>query len=172
MAFLGAKMKLTQDAFFILLGCSLIAAAILLWIKFRFVNDEDVITHKNNYIKDGILGGAIGFLSGMVGIGGGIFLSPVLNLMKWDTPKKIAAAASFFILVNSVSGIAGQLSTRPTGMNYTTIGLLCAAVFAGGQIGSRLGAVKFDQLLVRRITAIVVFVAGVEVLVKHLGVHL
>ena len=172
MAFLGARMKLTQDTFFIILGCSLISAAILLWIKFRFVSEEEAITHKNNYIKDGLLGGAIGFLSGMVGIGGGIFLSPVLNLMKWDTPKKIAATASFFILVNSVSGIAGQLSTLSSDMDYKTISLLCAAVFIGGQVGSRMGAVKFNQLVIRRVTAIVVFAAGVEVLIKHMGVHL
>ena len=141
-------------------------------MKFRQVREEETAIHKNNYYKDALLGGAIGFLSGMVGIGGGIFLSPVLNLMKWDTPKKIAATASLFILVNSVAGIAGQLSTVPAGMNYTRIALLCAAVFVGGQLGSRMGAIRFNQLVVRRITALVVFVAGVEVLIKHLGVHL
>ncbi len=168
MAFLGATLKLKENTFFILLGCSLITAAVLLWIKYRYAKEEEVIAHKNNYIKDGLLGGAIGLLSGMVGIGGGIFLSPVLNLMKWDTPKKIAATASLFILFNSISGIAGQLSTLPKGIDYTRIGFLCAAVFVGGQIGSRMGAVKFNQLVVRRVTAVVVFAAGVEVLIKHL----
>ncbi len=139
MAFIGASMKISQDTFFIILG-----------------------------LRDGLLGGAIGFLSGMVGIGGGIFLSPVLNLMKWDTPKKIAATASFFILVNSFSGIAGQLSQLPNDINYTRILLLCAAVFIGGQLGSRMGAAKFNLLVIRRITAVVVFAAGVEVLSKHL----
>ena len=168
MAFLGATLKLKENTFFILLGCSLIAAAILLWLKYRYVREEEAIAYKNNYIKDAFLGGAIGLLSGMVGIGGGIFLSPILNLMKWDTPKKIAATASLFILVNSISGIAGQLSTLLKGIDYTRIGFLCAAVFVGGQIGSRMGAVKFNQLVVRRVTAVVVFAAGVEVLIKHL----
>ncbi|HSC36221.1 MAG TPA: sulfite exporter TauE/SafE family protein, partial [Chitinophagaceae bacterium] len=97
LAFLGARMKIKQDTFFILLGFSLLAAAILLWIKTKPADAESVAPRTGSgYIKDGLLGGAIGFLSGMVGIGGGIFLSPVLNLMKWDTAKKIAATASVF----------------------------------------------------------------------------
>src|ERR1019366_10660578 len=111
MAFLGARIKLSQDTFFIILGCSLIVAAVLLWIKTRNITLEDVnAVTKNTYVKDGLLGGSIGLLSGMVGIGGGIFFSPFFNLLKWDTPKKIAATASVFILVNSIGGIAGQLT--------------------------------------------------------------
>jgi uncharacterized membrane protein YfcA len=168
MAFVGARLKLSQDTFFIILGISLIIASVLLWIKIRYAKEEEIRTHSNNYFKDALLGGAIGFLSGMVGIGGGIFLSPILNLMKWDTPRKIAATASLFILVNSISGIAGQLTVLPDNLNFVRVGLLCAAVFIGGQIGSRMGVVKFNQLVVRRITAIVVFFAGTEVLIKHL----
>jgi uncharacterized protein len=168
MAFFGARLKLSQDTFFIILGISLIAAAVLLWIKTRYANIDENPAVKDKYIKDALLGGSIGFLSGMVGIGGGIFLSPILNLMNWSTPKKIAATASLFILVNSISGIAGQLSVMPGNLNFVSIGLLCGAVFAGGQLGSRMGAIKFNQLVVRRITAVVVFVAGAEVLIKHL----
>jgi uncharacterized membrane protein YfcA len=169
LAFLGARMKISQETFFVILGCSLIVAAVLLWIKTR-PGDIDKVSMpgKYSYIKDGLLGGAIGFLSGMVGIGGGIFLSPLLNLMKWDTPKKIAATASVFILVNSVSGIAGQVSALPDGINYTRIIILCLAVLIGGQLGSRMGATKFNPLIIRRMTAILVFFAGVEVLTKHL----
>jgi hypothetical protein len=169
MAFLGATIKLSQDTFFVLLGCSLIFAAILLWFKTRRGEVEDVmIPGKFSYIRDGFLGGSIGFLSGMVGIGGGIFLSPLLNLIKWDTAKKIAATASVFIFVNSVAGIAGQLTTLQANLNYTQIVLLCVAVFLGGQLGSRMGAIKFNPLVIRRLTAVLVFVAGVEVLIKHL----
>lgn len=169
MAFLGAMIKISQDTFFILLGCTLIAAAILLWITTK-PDDKNVIANstKSNFLRDGLLGGLIGFLSGMVGIGGGIFLSPLLNLMRWDTPKKIAAAASVFILVNSIAGIAGQLTILPSNINYEQILLLCVAVFIGGQLGSRMNAVKFNQLLVRRLTAIVVCWAGIEVLSKHI----
>lgn len=169
LAFLGAKMKISQDTFFIILGCSLLVAAVLLWIKTK-PGDADSIKPpgKYHYVQDGLLGGAIGFLSGMVGIGGGIFLSPLLNLMKWDTSKKIAATASVFIFVNSVSGIAGQLSGLPSNMNHTRIFLLCIAVLIGGQIGSRMGASKFNPLIIRRMTALLVFFAGVEVLSKHI----
>jgi uncharacterized membrane protein YfcA len=167
-AFLGARLRLSESTFFIILGFCLIIAATLLWIKNRHPQEEDIKHPKNNYPGNASLGGAIGFLSGMVGIGGGIFLSPILNLMKWDTPKKIAATASFFILVNSISGIGGQLSVLPPHINYTRIGLLSAAVLLGGQTGSRVAINKFKPLLIRRITALVVFIAGIEVLHKHL----
>ena len=169
LAYVGATVRLSQKTFFIILGCSLIIASVLLWIKTRGMTDSDLTTgRKKTYVKDGLLGGGIGFLSGMVGIGGGIFLSPLLNLIKWDTPKKIAATASVFILVNSIAGIAGQLTNLPEHFNVTRVLLLCGAVLLGGQLGSRMAAVKFNPLLIRRMTAVLVFIAGVEVLFKHL----
>lgn len=167
MAYFGAIIKISQNTFFIVLGVSLTLAAVLLWIKNNKIH-KTYNTNKNDYLKDGVLGGAIGFLSGIVGIGGGIFLSPLLNLTNWDTPKRIAAVASVFILVNSVAGIAGQITTLPSDLNFTRILLLCFAVLIGGQLGSRMGAIKFNQIIVRRITAIVVLFAGIEVLAKHL----
>jgi uncharacterized membrane protein YfcA len=166
LAFLGARMKLSQNTFFIILGCSLIAAAILLWLKTRKATDFEPQPMSDSVGL--VIGASIGLLSGMVGIGGGIFLAPLLHLLRWDTPKKIAATASLFILVNSVSGIAGQLTALQTEVNYTRIALLCGAVLIGGQVGSRLGAAKFNMLIIRRITAILVFAAGAEVLCKHL----
>jgi len=168
MAYAGAIVRLSQDTFFVILGCSLLLAAILLWIKTKRSENDIAINYKSNFLKELLLGGAIGFLSGMVGIGGGIFLSPILNLMRWDTPKKIAATASLFILVNSISGIAGQVSHITEYINFTRIAFLCGAVLVGGQIGSRVGNLKFDHLAVRRVTAALVFAAGIEVLVKHL----
>lgn len=168
MAYLGAIVRISQNTFFFILGCSLVIAAILLWIKTNPATITDIKEPKKNaVIKNGALGGAIGFLSGMVGIGGGIFLSPILNLMKWDVPKKIAATASVFILVNSISGVIGQLATAPGNMNYTRIILLCLTVLIGGQAGSRM-SVKFNPVVVRRMTAVLVFCAGIEVLFKHL----
>lgn len=167
-AYLGATLRMSEATFFVLLGISLIMAAILLWVKTPPPTTQEVkTTRAKSLITNSAIGGGIGFLSGMVGIGGGIFLSPVLYLMKWDEPKKIAATASFFILVNSVSGLLGQLATMPQNVNQTRILLLCGAVFMGGQIGSRM-SVKLNPLAVRRITAILVFCAGVEVLFKHL----
>jgi uncharacterized protein len=166
MAFIGARLKLGQQTFFILLGFSLIIASILLWVKTK--TNTAIKNSKPSFFRDAVLGGSIGLLSGMVGIGGGIFLSPLLNLMRWDTPKKIAATASVFILVNSIGGIAGQLSQFTPDMNYTRVILLGIAVLIGGQIGSRIGVIKFNQQVVKRLTAILVFFAGIEVLSKHL----
>lgn len=164
LACLGAIVRLHENIYFIILGITLIVAAILLWIKPAEIKDY---AQKINYAKQGLIGGSIGFLSGMVGIGGGIFLSPILNLSGWGTAKQIAAAASVFILANSIAGIAGQLSASPDVDIKMTVAL-CLAVFAGGQIGSNIGTVKFNLTTVRRVTAIVVLVAGAEVLVKHL----
>lgn len=165
-AYLGATVKISERTFFIVLGASLVIAAILLWIKTS--RKDEAIQATPNAIKDGVLGGSIGFLSGMVGIGGGIFLSPLLNLINWDTARKIAAAASIFILVNSIAGIAGQLTQLPADINYGRIIMLCIAVLIGGQLGSRTGAVKFNMLMIRRVTAVLVLVAGVNVLLKYL----
>lgn len=167
MAFAGASLRISQDVFFLVLGCCLLAAGVLLWIKPPQLTG-DTGKKRGNLLREILLGGGIGFLSGMVGIGGGIFLSPILNLLKWDTPKKIAATASFFILINSVSGIAGQLTSLHSSLNYQRIALLAFAVLIGGQLGSRIGTVKFSQLAVRRVTAVLVFAAGAEVLLKHL----
>lgn len=169
MAFLGAALRINQDTFFLVLGCCLLLAGFLLWLKPPKPTDEYTAARKSNTLTQLLLGGSIGFLSGMVGIGGGIFLAPVLNLLRWDTPKKIAATASFFILVNSLSGIAGLVSTLNTALNYSQLALLALAVLAGGQLGSRIGTLKFSQLAVRRVTAILVFAAGAEVLLKHLN---
>lgn len=168
MAFLGATMKISEATFFVMLGVSLLVAAILLWVKTKANETEKVKTGDKNFTRDGFIGGGIGFLSGMVGIGGGIFLSPLLNLLKWDTAKHIAATASFFILVNSIAGIAGQLTKLPAQINFLQIILLGLAVLVGGQMGSRIGATKFNALVIRRVTAILVFYAGAQVLLKHL----
>ncbi|MEO6167043.1 MAG: sulfite exporter TauE/SafE family protein [Chitinophagales bacterium] len=172
MAFLGATLKISEVVFFIVLGISLIIAAILLWIKTKSNSSEteDATTIEKNFARDGFMGGSIGFLSGMVGIGGGIFLSPLLNLLKWDTAKRIAATASFFILVNSISGIAGQLWKLPAEVDYVQIFLLGLAVLVGGQLGSRIGASRFNSLVIRRVTALLVFYAGIQVLINHFPV--
>jgi uncharacterized protein len=127
---------------------------------------KDLAKEKGFWQSLGI-GGLIGFFSGMVGIGGGIFLSPVLNLMRWDTPKNIAATASFFILINSISGLIGQLQKQPH-LDWAFTLPLLLSVFVGGQIGSRLSVFKLNQILVRKVTAALVLYAGVNILWTHL----
>lgn len=167
MAYLGAVLKISQETFFLILGITLILAALILWIKTETQYEGEISENtESSLIKNGFLGGGIGFLSGLVGIGGGIFLSPLLNLMKWDTPRKIAATSSVFILVNSISGIFGQLSGLSADMNYSRILSLCFAVFMGGQIGARM-SLKWNPLVIKRMTAVLVLAAGINVVIKY-----
>ncbi|KUY20957.1 hypothetical protein BAZ12_13085 [Elizabethkingia miricola] len=167
MAYIGAVLKISQETFFLILGITLIIAAVLLWIKTETKSEETISDEsKSSIARNSFLGGGIGFLSGLVGIGGGIFLSPLLNLMKWDTPRKIAATSSVFILVNSISGIVGQLTKLPAEIDFIRILSLCLAVSIGGQIGSRM-SLKWNPLIIKRMTAILVLIAGINVLIKY-----
>lgn len=167
-AFLGGYWPIQQSTFFIILGTALIITSFLLWFQ-DFLIDKKVSKQakSNNVLLNLGLGGAIGFLSGLVSIGGGIFLSPILHLLNWDEAKKISALASVFILVNSISGLMGQL-TRSFSLDWGFIWPLLFAVLAGGQIGSRLGARRFNPLYIKRITAILILVAGLNILKDHL----
>lgn len=163
LAFAGGMWRLQDDTFFfILLGICLMLAAVLLWIQPLAPLKKSFDDIYGNML----LGGGIGFLSGMVGIGGGIFLAPLLNLLNWGEPKKIAALASVFILVNSVSGLAGQITKDPQ-LDWSFILPLLLSVFAGGQIGARAGAKWFEPLIIKRVTALLIFVASWKILLDH-----
>jgi len=166
LAFLGGYWPIKEYAFFIILGFTLVIAALFLWFQESIHNIEDEKKSDNILLNIG-LGGGIGFLSGLVSIGGGIFLSPVLHFIRWDAVKKISALASVFILVNSISGLAGQLS-RSASFDWKFTLPLLVAVLIGGQIGSRLGAKRFNPIYIKRITAIVILVAGLNILKDHL----
>lgn len=162
MAFLGGLWPMRERTLLILLGSSLLIAALLMWR--RPLRPGSEVKAEGNPVRTGMIGGGVGLLSGLVGIGGGIFLSPILNLLRWDTPKHIAATASFFILVNSVAGLAGQWLQHAPQVDLGWSWPLLVAVLAGGQTGSRLSVLRFDQLMVRRVTALVIFIAGGRIL--------
>lgn len=167
-AFVGGSMKLSEEVFFIILGITLCLAAIAMWFASTSSNEEN-ISSPSSMTQNALMGGGIGFLSGLVGIGGGIFLSPLLYLTHWDRAKVISATASFFILVNSISGIIGQwFNNPPKDLNTTFVIGLLASVIIGGQIGVRTSLIKFNPLILRRLTAILVLYVGVRILWKYL----
>lgn len=166
MAFLGATFRLEENIFFIILGISLIASALALAVQtIQLKTDFEPKSYPPFFSY--LLGAGIGLLSGLVGIGGGIFLAPVLNYMKWDRPLVIAALASFFILVNSVSGLTGLAFSGTFEWFWPEIGALLAAVIIGGQIGVRLSLGQFSAKAIRLITALLVLVVGVRVLLDN-----
>ncbi len=166
LAYFGGLWPIRQEMFFILLGITLVLVAIVLWLQ------PEKNTARSNPKYDTVLfkvfiGGALGLLSGLVGIGGGIFLSPILHFIHWGEAKKISAIASFFILVNSIGGLAGQMQKHAS-IDWRFMLPLLVSVFIGGQVGSRLGAKKFNPVYVKRITALLILVAGTKILVDNL----
>lgn len=165
-AFLGAMVKLTQHSFFIALGCVLILAGALLLIQI-YMRPSAGPGKPFAMWKNIVLGAATGFLSGMVGIGGGILLSPILNLMRWDDSKKIAALASFFILVNSIAGLLGQLAGGTLQFNGTLFLPLLVAVFIGGQLGTRLSLNLIKANTVKGLTGVLVVYIGLKLILQY-----
>lgn len=164
MAFLGGYYPIRESTFFRLLGITLVIASFLLWFHSRFQKVQ--VASQRPVVSGALLGGGIGFLSGLVSIGGGIFLSPLLHMLRWDQAHRISALASAFILVNSISGLAGQMS-RAASLDWQLIVPLLCAVFVGGQLGSRWGARKFQAVHIRKVTAVLILVAGLNILFNH-----
>lgn len=168
MAYLGGRIQIEEQVFFIILGIALIIAAILMLLQKRLYQSNTKLNFFKNHIYLNIgIGGLIGFFSGLIGIGGGIFLAPVLYLIKWDKPKVIAATAAFFILVNSVAGLAGQLSNPEFYLDYGFVIPLVITVLVGGQIGVRLGAGPLKPQLVKMLTAFLIAFVGIRILLKY-----
>jgi uncharacterized protein len=163
LAFLGGYLKLEEATFFIILGLALMVASFLLWFQPQAVGQKQ---SGNLYLHVG-LGGSLGFLSGLVGIGGGIFLAPILHFMNWDDTRSIAAVASFFILVNSISGLLGQW-TGSVPFDFEFILPLLMVVFVGGQIGSWLGAKKLKATVIKKTTAVLILAAAINILKDYL----
>ena len=166
-AFLGGYLKINQTFFFVLLGITLLLAAISMWISKKIVQNE-TRTSQLSLQKNASYGGLIGFISGMVGIGGGIFLAPLLHLTKWDTPKKIAATASFFILVNSIAGLLGQYTNPEFFIEWKLTVLLLITVLIGGQIGCRMSNKFLNAIQLKKATAILIAFVSIKILVNYL----
>lgn len=165
-AFLGALFRLGEHLFFILLGICLMASALALVVQSVNGKRSNIPKNYPPYLSY-LLGSGIGLLSGMVGIGGGIFLAPILNHLKWDKPMVIAALASFFIFVNSISGLLGLALAGSLQLLWPDIVGLVLAVLLGGQLGVRLSIFTFSAKTIRLVTALLVLYVGIRVLIEN-----
>ena len=160
LAFIGGTLSISKSFFEILLFSVLIIAGILLLFNFRSFDDTDQTHRKIPKIFAFLIGGSIGFISGIVGIGGGIFLSPILLLIRAGKAKHIATAASLFILINSIAGIFGQFTKHTIFYEIQNYWLLFLSVLIGGQIGNFLNIKFFPARILALVTsALVIFVS-------------
>ncbi len=160
LAFIGGSLPIDKNIFEIFLFIVLTISGTLLLINFKSYDDNES-TYKNIPIFVSILiGGVLGFVSGAIGIGGGIFLSPILFLIKAAKPKQIVTAASLFILINSLSGIIGQLTKNIVLSEISNYWYLFLIVIIGGQIGNFLNLKIFPTRFLALVTSgLVLFVA-------------
>jgi len=159
-AFIGGSITIEKTSFEILLFCVLMVAGIFLLIESKSFNKEKIKINQIPRLISISIGSIIGFMSGLVGIGGGIFLSPLLFLMKAGYPRHITSSASLFILINSIFGIAGQLTKNQVLDQVIIYWPLFLSVLIGGQIGSLLN-IKFlsNKILALLTSFLVIFVA-------------
>ena len=160
MAFYGGTLIIDKDIFEILLFLVLSVAGSLLLINNKSYLEKNLIIKKLNSFISILIGSILGLISGIVGIGGGIFLSPILFLLKADIPKNIVTTASLFILVNSISGILGQLTKEIVLNEIKFYWPLFLSVLIGGLFGNYLNLKIFSNRFLAVITSLlVIFVA-------------
>lgn len=160
-AFLGGLTQISVRLYSLLLGSVLVFAAARLAVQPR-VAEEESRAQAPRLAVALPAGAGIGYLSGIVGVGGGIFLSPLMLLARWADAKRTAAVSAAFIFVNSAAGLYGHLSRAR--LDWAALVPLVLAAFAGGLIGSRVGARQLPGLWLRRILAAVLFFASYKLL--------
>lgn len=161
MAFVGGRIQLPVVWFGVLVGCVLLFSAVRLFIE---TLNADQPTRKIKgpppLVLALFLGAAIGLLSGLTGVGGGIFLSPLLVLTGWASVRDSAAPTAAFVLVNSISGLLGLLSRQPT--LPEALPYWIAAVIIGGLIGATYGSRRLGNNRMRQALAAVLLIAGAK----------
>jgi len=165
-AFFGGTLKIDKEIFEILLFFVLSIAGVLLLINNKSYENENLIIKKLNSIYSFVIGSVLGFISGIVGIGGGIFLSPILFLLKAEKPKIIATTASLFILINSISGVLGQFTKENTFNELTSYWPLFFSVLVGGYIGNYLNLKIFSNRTLTIMTSLLVIFVSVRIGIK------
>lgn len=166
LAFIGGLIALRDETYITLLAISLLLAG----LRLLLIGDKDIIASPTQSTGKAIaIGGALGLLSGMVGIGGGIFLAPILYYLRWADSKTIAALCSFFILVNSLAGLAGQLVKNGAGVipEIAEVALpLMAATLLGGLLGARLLLEYLSSNKIQQITALLIIFVATRLLLQ------
>ena len=168
-AWLGGRLEVSESVFTGLLGASLLFAGIRLLSNRRQSEVASVNHPKGPLFFAFGAGGLLGLLSGIVGIGGGIFLAPILYFLNWGRPKEIAAACSLFILVNSLAGLLGQSTKLAASDDIPTLlqhWPLFIAVLIGGQIGARLGASRIPPGFIQTLTGILIVYVALRLLYR------
>lgn len=165
LAFLGGLTPIREGTFLMLLGISLVAAGLALFLP-RAPETETRPAPSARYVA--LAAAPLGYLAGLVGIGGGIFLAPLLHLTRWASARQIAATTSLFILINSFTGLAGQLAKNgPERFSEALSGALplLVAVILGGQLGSLLALRWLPEWVIRWLTAGLTIWAGSRLLI-------
>ncbi|RJQ48138.1 MAG: sulfite exporter TauE/SafE family protein [Nitrospiraceae bacterium] len=161
-AFIGGAFTLPGSLYKQFVGVVLLFAAFQL---FRYTRGTKQITPKPaQFLPAVFFGAAIGLLSGLTGVGGGIFLSPLLLFTGWADPRQTAGVSAVFILVNSIAGILGHYSSVKYLPN--AIAFWAVAAVAGGIVGSGLGSRRFSSMTLRRVLAVVLAIAGLKFMIR------
>ena len=166
LAYIGGSLQIDKNLFEIFLFLVLTFAGTMILINFKSYDDEDTTYKDIPIIISILIGGILGFVSGVVGIGGGIFLSPILFLIKAGKPKHIVTAASLFILINSIAGVIGQLTKNIVLIEISNYWYLFLAVMIGGHIGNFLNLKVFPTKILALITATLVLFVAIRMGVK------
>ena len=166
LAYIGGSLPIEKKLFEILLFLVLTNAGILLLFNFKSYDDKDGSYRKVPIFISILIGGLLGFVSGIVGIGGGIFLSPILFLIRAGRPKHIVTTASLFILINSISGIIGQLTKNEVLVEIQNYWFLLVAVLIGGQIGNFINLKIFPTRILALVTAFLVLFVAIRIGVR------
>ena len=170
LSYLGGSLSIEKQIFEILLFLVLSLSGVLLLFNFRSYNKSAFGYRKIPLMFSIFIGGALGFVSGIVGIGGGIFLSPILFLLRAGHPKHIITATSLFILVNSVFGIIGQLQKNNILIEIPNYLSLLIFVFIGGQLGNFLNLKIFSTQILALITGLLVIFVAIRMGFKLIGI--
>lgn len=161
-AFIGGLIHVSEKTYFVLLALALVFAAYRLAMS--AAGSVEGTEYKRVKLAVSLpAGGAIGLLSGIVGVGGGIFLSPVMLLFRWADAKKTSGVAALFIVVNSLAGLAGRLVKGELAIGG--FGPLIVVAFLGGLLGSYYGANRFSGVVLRRLLAVVLIIAALKMIV-------